>query len=114
MERQFAALDSMQTMLRRQVPDLRVLTVLKRDSESRLATMVGSRTLPVLLDSPELAFEKTYGASKHRAFFLYDRAGCLLQGGVDASIEKRADFTRLLDLLQKTYLPGGSAAAPHE
>jgi hypothetical protein len=114
MERQFAALDSMQTALRRELPDLRIVTVLKSDSASRLTTMVGSHAIPVLLDSPQQAFEKMYGASKHRSFFLYDRAGCLLQGGVDASLEKRADYTRMLDQLQKTYLPGGTAAAPHE
>lgn len=104
MERQFAAMDSVRTLLRSSdLPNLEMVTVLQRDGLARLATMVGKKTGPVLLDNPELIFEKVYGAAKKRAFFFYDRKGCLLAGGVEGDLSERADRARLIEDIRKAY-----------
>ena len=104
MERQFAAMDSVRTLLRSSdLPGLEMITVLKRDGLARLETMVGRKTAPVLLDSPELVFEKVYGAAKRRPFFFYDRKGCLLSGGIEGDLSVRADRARLIDDILKAY-----------
>ncbi len=104
MERQFAAMDSVRTLLRSSdLPDLEMIAVLQREGESRLETMVGKLTRPVLLDSPELVFEKVYCASKQRPFFLYDRKGCLMAGGVAGDLSVRADRARIIEDILKTY-----------
>jgi hypothetical protein len=106
MERQFAAMDSVRTLLRSSdLPQLEMVAVLKRDGLDRLPVMVSKNkiSLPVLLDNPELVFEKVYGAAKNRPFFFYDRKGCLLAGGVEGDLSVRADRARLIDDIKKAY-----------
>ncbi|MBM3317902.1 MAG: hypothetical protein FJY75_08610 [Candidatus Eisenbacteria bacterium] len=106
MERQFAALDSLQAELRAgELPSLQVVAVLKQDARSRVDTMVGARRLPVLYDGSSRVFEKIYGASKKRAFFLYDAEGCLIAGGVEGDPDKRADRATIRQRLLDTYGP---------
>jgi hypothetical protein len=104
MERQFAAMDSVRTLLRSSdLPGLEMIAVIQRDGLSRLPLMVGKQSLPVLLDGPELVFEKVYGAAKKRPFFFFDRKGCLLAGGVEGDLSVRAERTRIIDDIMKAY-----------
>jgi|WetSurMetagenome_2_1015567.scaffolds.fasta_scaffold518410_1 hypothetical protein len=106
MERQFAAMDSVRTFLRSSdLPGLEMVAVLQRDGLARLPIMVGKDkiSLPVLLDDPELVFEKVYGAAKKRAFFFFDRKGCLLAGGIEGDLSVRSERTRIIDDIMKAY-----------
>lgn len=105
MERQFAALDSLRTQVcPKDLPELQIVAVLKADARDRLQKMTGTRTTPVLLDAGGPVFEKIYGASKKHSLFLFDAQGCLKEGGMEADLSKRADFTiihqRLIDALR--------------
>lgn len=94
MERQFAALDSLRSdVCAREMPELQIVAVLKADARDRLNTMVGRLETPVLLDAAGPVFEKIYGASKKHSFFLFDAESCLLEGGMEADLNKRPDFS---------------------
>jgi hypothetical protein len=57
--------------------DLVVWTVLDKSRLTRLEKMVGDRSMPVLLDVPEMDVKMTYGITTARSHLLFDRTGCL-------------------------------------
>ena len=81
--------------------DLVVVTVLKDDSQSRLAKMVTTRQTPVLQDTPETDFRKTFGVSGARAFFVFDRQGCLVSFDFAVTPDQPGQLDQLLDPLRR-------------
>jgi len=81
--------------------DLVVLVVLKQESKDRLAKMIAERRLPVLQDTPEVDFRRTFGISGARAFFLFDRQGCMVDFENAVAPEKPGQLDQLLDPLRR-------------
>jgi hypothetical protein len=81
--------------------DLTVLAVLKQTSKDRLAKMVADRTLPVLQDTPEVDFQRTFGISGARAFFVFDRNGCLIECDIAVAPERGGQLDQLLAPLRR-------------
>lgn len=96
-------MDSFATVLRgrSEFRDLVVVSVLKDDSKSRLAKMVATRQMPVLQDTPETNFREVFGASGARAFFVFDRRGCLVQFDFSVSPDQPGQLDQLLDPLRR-------------
>jgi hypothetical protein len=95
--------DSFTTALsaRPEFADLVVLVVLRQGSKERLAKMVAERRLPVLEDIPEVDFQRTFGVSGARAFFFFDRKGCMVEFENAVAPEKPGQLDQLLDPLRR-------------
>ena len=96
-------MDSFATALRArpQFQDLVVVAILKDDAKDRLAKMVASVRTPVLLDTPEAKFRGTFGVSGARCFFIFDRAGCLIECDIAVTPDQPGQLDLLLDALRK-------------
>lgn len=81
--------------------DLVVVTVLKDDSKSRVAKMVGKRRTPVLQDTPDANFRKGFGASGAHAFYVFDRQGCLVQFDFAVTPDQPEQLDQLLGPLRQ-------------
>ena len=81
--------------------DLVVVTILKDDSKTRLAKMVDTRRTPVLQDTPETDFRGTFGVSGARAFFVFDRQGCLVQFERAVTPDEPGQLDQLLEPLRQ-------------
>jgi hypothetical protein len=95
--------DSFATRMRErpEFRDLAVIVVLKEESKDRVEKMVADRRLPVLLDTEETGFKRTFGVSGARSFFVFDRQGCLIECDVAVTPEEPGQIDALVEPLRR-------------
>jgi hypothetical protein len=81
--------------------DLVVVVVLKEDSKDRVAKMVADLRLPVLQDTAETNFKRTFGVSGARSFFVFDRQGCLIESDIAVTPEVPGQLDALIEPLRR-------------
>jgi hypothetical protein len=90
-----------QMRARPELRDLVVVAVLKDDAKDRVAKMVGEMKLPVLQDTAETDFKRTFGISGARSFFIFDRQGCLIECDIAVTPEEPGQLEGLIPPLQR-------------
>jgi hypothetical protein len=86
---------------RPELRDLVAFAVLKDDAKYRVEKMVGQLKMPVLQDTPEVDFKRTFGVSGARAFYIFDRQGCLIECDVAVTPEEPGQLETLVPPLQR-------------